>query len=572
MSGNDADVKEYDALLVQQTNGGKALVFFAAPAIEVEEWAGVPQRRKLTNGEMVGFQREEKQSRVNDLVKFFKDPNNVVQNPLLGAPQDRQRVEFKPSSPGSPFGRLCIAQEDYSKLSMAAILKRLISILESRVDGLRDAPLDEQRVAQLARLESAQGTPEDPQDESDEYEREVDDVLESDDSSIDEAEATASVMLSEETHLVDFYAELRARLRVLEQRGVDDAEEIQGFTKDSLCSYLKPVALVDGQHRLRGAAKSAVAYAQSPSGQAEILQAVRSGIDPDQAERQVILGNSRHLPISLLMDDSPSEHVFQFIIVNQRATPMGQALLGTIVSTSLSRNEMDAVADRLRAAGIKLEDSQAVAYLTRSADSPFRGVVQTGLQGDHPDLLQWTVLRSLVSIFRELRGGRPYNQKVDYAKAWRAEFLPQSGLVDPGTDEEKFADWSRPDGPWRAVFIGFFCRIRDYFGDEAHPDTFNGWGSTAKSNLFNKISLTILAADFFEFLYTQEEPLSDLSAFETALESWLRSGRVSESYFNRDWKLDNIKKDQAPVKRLWAQNWQEYRKVPTAGFPRKYKP
>ncbi|WP_146075694.1 hypothetical protein [Streptomyces sp. Ru62] len=568
-------VKEYDAFVVHQTLESKPLILFAASALEIEQWAGVPERRKLANEETTGFQRQQDPRRITELLKFFGDRNNVVQNPLLGALQDNQRVQFLQTSPDSPFGRLRITYEDHSSLSMMAILKRIVAHLESRVSGLEDDAAVEARVASIMRLESAAAIPADNENEDRDFDDSGSDgyeILEQDESTIDDAEATASVMLAEETHLVDFYTELRARIRVLEQRGIEDVEEIQGFTKSALIAYLKPVVLVDGQHRLRGAVESAYQSAKGSDGKTRILNAVKGGISPELAEKQLIDSESRRLPVSLLMDDSPSEHVFQFVVVNQKATPMGKALLGTIVSTSLSRSELAAVADRLRRAGIKLEDSQSVAYLTRAEDSPFRGLVQTGMTGDRPDLLQWTVLRGLVSIFRELRGGRPYNQKIDYARAWKSEYFPQCGLVGPGTDEERFEEWSRPDGPWRDIFVRFFSRVRDHFGDPVEVDTFNGWGSTATSNLFNKVSLTILAADFFDFLYTQSESLADMEDFERTMNDWLKGGRVSSSYFNRDWRLESVKKDQLAVKRLWAQNWQEYRKVPASGLPKKFKP
>lgn len=381
----------------------------------------------------------------------------------------------------------------------------------------------------------------------------------------------ATVMLAEETHLVDFYTELRGRIRVLEHLGIQDTADVQGFTKEALLGYLKPVVLVDGQHRLRGAVGSAQEVLNTPQGTKCIIDAVASDVDPEQAEQQLLLESSRQLPFSLLMDDSPSEHVFQFVVVNQKAIPMGKALLGTIVSTSLSRDELQSVAQRLRDAGIKLEDSQAVAYLTRAEESPFRGLVQTGMGGDRADLLQWSVLQGLVSIFRELRGGRPYHGKTDYARAWKEFYFPQCGLVSAGSDDERAEEWSRPDGPWRDVFIEFYTKIRDYFGDPVDVDTFNGWGSTAKSNLFNKISLTILACDYFDYIYTQAEPLASPEDFSRTLDEWLKNGRVSSSYFNRDWQLDRVKKDQRVVKVLWSQNWHEYRKVPTI-LPKKFKP
>lgn len=151
-------------------------------------------------------------------------------------------------------------------------------------------------------------------------------------------------------------------------------------------------------------------------------------------------------------------------------------------------------------------------------------------------------------------------------------YFPECGLVSGDSESERLEDWSRPDGPWREVFIRFYSKIRDYFGDPVDVDTFNGWGSTSESNLFNKISLTILACDYFDFIYTQGEPLASLEDFEASLDKWLMGGRVNASYFNRDWKLEGAKKDQLIVKQLWSQNWHEYRKVPSNVLPRKFKP
>jgi hypothetical protein len=563
-------VRTYDAFRTQQTPDSKPLILLSAPAVEIDQWAGVPQRRKLAGEETAGFQREQDNSRVRELTQFFGDDNNVVQNPLLGALQDETRVEFFELEPGSSFGRLRITYEDYSTLPMKTLLQRLVARLESRVEILDDTVVDEGRVAALLQLESIEQVSSD-NEIGDGYES-GEDGGSAEEGTSEDSDDTASVMLAEETQLVEFYTELKGRIRILELRGIQDADEIQGFTKGALLGYLKPVVLVDGQHRLSGAVKTARRFTQSMAGQKKILEATTEGVEPEEAEQRVLLSQSRRLPVSLLMDDSPSEHVFQFVVVNQKATPMGKALLGTIVSTSLSRDELQEVAERLRRAGIKLEDSQAVAYLTRSETSPFRGLVQTGIDGDRTDLLQWTVLRGLVSIFRELRGGKPYHAKVDYARAWRLEYFPQCGLVSEGSDKERLNEWSRPDGPWRDVFIYFYARVRDYFGDAIETDTYNGWGSTTKSNLFNKISLTILATDFFDFLYTQAEVLVDFDDFSRSVEEWLKPGRINASYFNREWNIEGVKKDQVAVKKLWSQNWHEYRKVPGSGLPRKFKP
>ena len=70
----------------------------------------------------------------------------------------------------------------------------------------------------------------------------------------------------------------------------------------------------------------------------------------------------------------------------------------------------------------------------------------------------------------------------------------EAGFGDP------FEYWRKFDGPWRDVFMAFFAKIRDEFGDRSTDDAHNYWGKPRDSNLFNKVSLTILAADFFQYL------------------------------------------------------------------------
>ncbi|WP_328509537.1 hypothetical protein OG981_18810 [Streptomyces mirabilis] len=562
--------RSYEAFRTLQTPESKPLILFSAPAVEIAQWSGVPERRRLAGEETAGFQREQDPVRVRELARFFKDHRNVSQNPLLGALQDEAKVQFKESSPGSSFGHLEITYEEYSHVPLLELLERLTRRLEERVSALKDSAVDEDRVALLLERESQRAAPSDAEEDEQSGDSGSDDANET--ISADEGDDANNALLADETHLADFYAELKARIRVLQHLGIEDAEEIQGFTKAALLGYLKPVVLVDGQHRLRGAVVSAEQLTETPEAEELLMESVSAGTDPDVAGKDLLLKKSRHLPVSLLMDSSPSEHVFQFVVVNQKAVLMGSALLGTIISTSLGREELQSVRERLKGAGIRLEDSQAIAYLTRAEESPFRGLVQTGVSGDRPDLLKWSVLQSLVTVFRKLQGGRPYHERTDYARAWKTEYLFSCGLVSGDTLEEKFADWSRPDGPWREIFIRFYTHVRDYFGDTQELDTYNAWGSTANSNLFNKISLTILACDYFDFIYTQGEALESMDDFNITLQKWLKEGRVSASYFNRDWRLEKVKKDQLVVKRLWSQNWHEYRKVPANGLPRKFKP
>jgi hypothetical protein len=551
---------KYPAYLMLQTAGSKPLVLFVAPATEIADWVGIPQRGRLDGGETVGFQRQENPARVKELAEFFSDPRNVVQNPLLCAMQDPLDIKFDPVAPGSPFGELSITTDALDTLSLLELVKRVVARLESRVPSLASQPIDQDRLAVILRRASDFHELADAVDFS-----ELDtDPIETDDSidasAEDSAGDVASVLLTEETQLVDFYQELVTRRDVLGRLGADeDPRELLGFSKEAMISYLQPVVLVDGQHRLRGAVTAAESGANSAEGRDELKKAIDSGIEPDAAQASVVASKSRMLPVSLLLDDSPSEHVFQFVVVNQKATPMGKALLGTIVSTSLSRDELEPVAQRLRNAGIRLEDSQAVAYLTRSDESPFKGLVQTGVVGDSGGHLQWNVLKGLTSIFRELKGGKLYHQTVDYAAKWRRRELINSDLVGDGSDaSEKFKIWSSPDGPWRDVFIRFYTLVRDRFGD-SDPEAHNAWGRTT-SNLYNKISLTILGADYFQFLDDRRKTLNAIDDVNETFEEWLDG--VNGTYFNRDWRMGSLKKDQGPVQKRWSMVWFEYRKDP----------
>jgi hypothetical protein len=563
----------YPALKLQQTEESKPLVLFAASATEIEQWAGVPQRRRLSGEETVGWQREENPERLRELTRFFSDGRNVVQNPLLGAVQDGRSVRFEPAG-NDGFGYLVIQGEDPSQWKLLKMLQKVCQRLQERVPSLAESEVPKARLRRamdLARETHGLEFAETPDGEDEEaLPDELDE--ESEGEMAEEPSEAASAVFDEETQILDFYRELQVRIEILEQLGQGaDPDSILGFTRDAMLGYLKPVVLVDGQHRLRGAVRAAREILNSEEGQEAQARAIDEGQSPEEATSEVLQRVARALPFSLLLDDSPKEHVFQFVVVNQKATPMGRALLGTIVSTSLAKNELEAVADRLRRAGIPLDDAQAVAYLTRAEASPFVGLVQTGVSGDDSSHLQWTVLKGLTTIFRELRGGRLYGQNNDYADIWRRKHLNESALVAEGADaEEKYRLWSSPGGPWRAVFMRFYTLVRDHFGDPNDMNAPNAWGNT-DSNLFNKISLTILAADYFQFLCERQLSLNSVDDVDTTVAEWLEG--TDSRYFSRDWGLTSIKKDQTAVRNKWAATWSEYRKNPVR-LPRKenYRP
>ena len=562
----------YKAVRVRQTDAGDQLILFAAPATEIDMWAGVPQKKELADqGETTGFQREENEKRINELKKFYQNEKNIIQNPLLCARRQIPvgNATFEPvggtadSTEPLEHGIISISVEPLEEQSLLRLLKLVKEDLERRISSLKNQQPSETHVLEVKQRASIPII-ENGESQDDEAEDSKTDTEMEDDSS---GEEDVAAVILDESHIFDFWEQIAARVEVLEE--LEKAgepftgDDFEGFTKDAMIAFLRPVVLVDGQHRLRGAIEAARNLTNEATYQSQIESRILNGEDPAVVQSEIEAQVARKLPVSLLMSNDPAEQVFQFVVVNQKAVPIGKALLGTIVSTSLSNEELERVSQRLEDAGIKLEESRVVAFLTRHPDSPFYGLVEKGLTADSEDLLPWSVLRSLVNIFQKLEGGRLFHSRIDYAAKWRRDFLESSGTV---TDWQTrgfntaYEYWRSTDGPWRDVFISFWKTVRDKLADITDVEAKNYWGAARKSQIFNKISLTILAADFFQFLCDTRNVINDINDVPAIVSEWLAG--VSDRYFARDWNLSGVKKDSTGIRNRWSKLWVEYRKDP----------
>lgn len=540
---------EYPCVSVQQSSAGKNILLFAAPATDIDGWVGIPQRLSLSGTETAGFQRTVSPARETALRKFFAEPKNVIQNPLLCAIRQAPgiKVSFVPTTEDSESGRVTIELEDFETMTLGQLLQAARSYLESRVSSLatRQSPTD-----LIVELEAAinSGNAIDTS-----LEAEGEESGDDDEASLGEPAEDA---LFDESQITTFWDHLRAREDIAQKLGTGAPDEIAGFSREMLISYLRPVILVDGQHRLRGAILAAEDYANS-SPQGENL--VASGTSPGDAVATVASQIARHLPVSLLMDDSPAEHVFQYVLVNQKATPVPKALLGTIISTSLAEGELSTIADRLEDAKIPLEGARIISILARAEDSPFKDLIAKGFGSDDSTKLQWNVLGSLSDIFRYLKGARFYHETTDHAVTWQKHHLAGSTIV---------ADWQAKDfvtpldywrdlnGPWLQIFKAFWAKVRtELASDDSEASNF--WGDPRSSNLFNKPMLHILTADFFSYLREQKTKINSPEEVPALVDGWLEY--ASRQYFSRDWKLSGVKKDSVGTRRQWSKLWATHR-------------
>lgn len=560
-------IYEYKAVRIRQTPDAPWIVLFAAPATEIDTWAGVPQKRQLGDRETTGFQRELNDKRLEALKAFYRQGKNIIQNPLLCASRADAKgtVNFLQDDPAeqpngcAQTGKLRIEVDELSSLSLLSILAAVKADIERRIPEIQSQSVPPQIITSLKQQmgavpvesETPEGPPEEPSEEEGPEEN--------------GDQGIATEVMFEESHILEFWQEISARIQILKELGDDNRNEILGFTKEAMVAFLRPVVVVDGQHRLRAAVDATKDAAKTEPYLKEIEEAVTKGEDPAQVQLQVETKAARTLPVSLLLDATPAEHVFQFVVVNQKATPINRALLGTIVSTSLSNKELEVVSQRLIDAGIPLEESKAAAYITRHHNSPFYGLVERGFATDKKDLLPWSVLVSLVRIFRELRGGKLFHEKSnDYAAIWQQKMLDTCGIVADAEDKgfaSGYEYWKSVTGPWREVFMAFWTAVRDTLANTRDEQAWNYWGGGRESNIFNKISLTILSADFFQYLCERKLGVESPDALRALVEDWLDG--VDPNYFNRDWKLEGVKKDSVGIRRQWSQVWAEYRKNPS---------
>jgi hypothetical protein len=572
----------YRAVQTKQTTSDRLLTLFAASAQEVDRWVGIPQKKEFgtdaRSTASVGFQREVDDERLDSLKAFYGDEKNIIQNPLLCAARQLQHgeVRFEPDvdqpadlDPATLSGIVSITVPDLDSLTLLELLSRVKADLERRVPAQAGKQVADERLADFKRQLAVAGVPRPGADEGadeDAEEEPAAQVAEEPTTDEDIADTTtlASVVFSEESHILDFWEEIAIRVHLLQDMGTPFAgDEYLGYSKDALIAFLRPAALVDGQHRLRGAIDSAKSLLTVEPHRTKLEGLIAANMPPEEAAAQVLADVARRLPVSLLMNAHPAEHVFQFVVVNQKATPVGPALLGTIVSTSLSNDEMATVSTRLINAGINLEQARAVTHLSRNPESPFAGLVERGLASDTADQLQWSVLAGLIKPFQDLKGGRLYHQRNDYADKWKRDLLGVSAIV---RDWETFGSlsaydyWRRPDGPWRDVFIAFWKHVRELLAATDDPEAKNYWGSARESNLFNKVSLTILTADFFQFLCERRQTIESVTAVPGLVDEWLRG--VNRQYFAKDWNLEGVKKDSPGIRMQWAKLWEEYRKDP----------
>lgn len=172
---------------------------------------------------------------------------------------------------------------------------------------------------------------------------------------------------SDATPPPSYFAALAAELAAYENLPKERREQIDDFA----VSYAKPGLILDGQHRVFG------------------------------AKEYEDVGVAISLPVVLLPGLPTAEQVFHFYILNNTAKPLDKRQLRSIISTSLSRKEIDDLYTRFSQARVDPEQAQWTYRVNTDVDSPFHGLINFGLRGETAPLDD-NVMDQVVTAFVKL--------------------------------------------------------------------------------------------------------------------------------------------------------------------------
>jgi DGQHR domain-containing protein len=278
-----------------------------------------------------------------------------------------------------------------------------------------------------------------------------------------------------ESYLAGLYAELLD----YENATVSRKKELD----DLAVTLTIPGLIIDGQHRIFGAKEA--------------------------PEFDVMI------PVVLLPGLAISEQVFHFYVLNNKAKPLDKRQLRSIISTSLTKQEIDDLYDRFRKSGLRADEAQWTYRIGSDEDSPFRNLVSLRLRGDVAPIDD-NVMDQVVARF--IKMPRSYN-------------LLKKGIEWDDGD----SDYSRRLG----LFYALWRAVRD-----SYPDA---WQEAAdrqpSAQLFQKVALLQLQEYVLKTLklavqFTKESPLSGASVLygqtRTALE------RIPQEFFQKEWKKKQL--------------------------------
>jgi hypothetical protein len=229
---------------------------------------------------------------------------------------------------------------------------------------------------------------------------------------------------------------------------------------ESLEALCRPALIVDGQHRLFGAA-----YSSSPD---------------------------IWLPVVAIPNSPWMEQIYQFVVINEKARKVESSLLTDIFGSSLTPSEQGEIRSQLNIAGAAVDPRIAAVIASRDPNSPFFNMIKIQLDGESPTgasgFIPEATIRQLID------GGRG-------SRGWRSDDEFYNIYIRPTfPDRVVWDSWS--DGLWLSYWFAFWSVVRDWYNDKSKPEGL--WGSQL-TNLTKAVSLRLFQRLFIEEAITRVE-------------------------------------------------------------------
>ena len=415
----------YQTISFQQYQSGTnddQLVMFSAPAKAIASWAGIP--RKGWNIRML-YQRWITQSREQELVGFWnvastRDENNDF---ILGptaltiaireqADIEEGQIELEYESPLNP------SQGVLENLQTIAGI--VVPKIESRLSETQRHTFEQFKAQPLVELPDT----------------EHDYVLES---IMQFAQMASDPNWFKETNELD-----------------DSAMEDIVVSLEALC---RPALVVDGQHRLFGAAQS---------------------------------DNEIWLPVVAIPNCNWAEQIYQFVVINEKAQRVETSLLTDIFGSSLTQEEQSSIRVKLERSNVQVEERIAAVIAARDSHSPFFNMVKLKLEGAPPDGAKPYVPESTVRILIE--GGRS-------TIGWRTSDDFFEYYVSPTFESRpEWDSWTT--GRWREYWFAFWRTAAEFYNQQAQIESGNGetllWNPLEITNLTKSVTMRLFQKLFIE--------------------------------------------------------------------------
>lgn len=415
----------YPVVAYRQSSQQKApvLLSLVVRAEELLTWAGIPRRAQE---KLIGFQRPDDPARVEAARAFFSMSLNQSPTSLIvGIHKGTGKVTLQLDGEDSDdvrSGTLTIV-DDAADLSIDALTDRVRSQLGGRLG---------------VSTESTETS-----EESTEADEDSEDLNEEVDDSDEEVELGRSIVSA-----------------LLEK--LSDREWVEANESD-LRSMARPATVIDGQHRLLGAAK---------------------------CERGI------PFQVCAIYDCPWEEQVFQFTIVNYKQKGIPDQFITANAALSLTKAEMEELQDRLVQANVKVVEYELMKTVQFDAQSPFHELVNLS-EKSRPELIGYKTMVRIANYWYKARTKPPM--------AFMSYLLESLYPDLPGRGNRKARQERWKAGDWAIFFLDFWNSVKEHYGHlPSHQPGRNLW-TVGNSQLMVAIVLLEFQAVFFQTLSDQDD-------------------------------------------------------------------